>query len=89
MEHPPRKLSDLVLESSEQSSGSPYSSRAIERGATRMEGQAMIGWLGSEMGCSASRMERVEDIRGCAHQGSGTAGVVESRALTKRVLRGV
>jgi hypothetical protein len=49
----------------------------------------MIGWLGSEMDVPASRTKKVEDIRGCAHRGSGTAGVVGSRALTKRVVRGV
>ena len=84
--HPPRKLNDLVLYSSEQTARIPvlWQGDLAQCNPSGGAGNDRLAWFGN--GCSVLRMKKIEDIRGCAHQGSGTAGVVESRALTKRVV---
>jgi hypothetical protein len=84
LEHPPTKLSDLVLYSSERTDRIPVLCQGdlAQRNLYGGAGNDRLAWWGD--GCPASRMKRIE-----GHRGSGTAGVVESRALTKWVVRGV
>ena len=91
MEHPPRKLSDLVLYGSEQTVRIPvlWQGDLAQRNPSGGAGNDGLAWFGN--GCSASRMKRIENIRGCAHPGvwnrrcGGKQGVDEagcSRRLT-------